>query len=260
MTFRQSDKKTIAYFEKKNQKANIKRLNYEGKEVRYVEVGTEKNKKALVIFVHGAPGSSRDLLFYLSDSILLEKARMISFDRLGYGYSDYGNAEISIEEQAKLVNAFVKEAKESTIILVGHSFGGPIIAKAAIMNTKISGILMLAPVNDPYNEKILWVSNFGKWKLTRWMMSKAWKVATDEKFTHEQELLRMKDGWQKLRVPVVHIHGGKDWIAPISNVAWSEDNIPKKHLKIINQEELDHFIPFKNHDLVVEQILVLLEK
>lgn len=258
MTFRQSDKKTIAHFEKRNQKAFIKRLNFEGKDVRYVEVGIEENKNTLIIFVHGAPGSSRDLLSYLSDSTLLEKARIISFDRLGYGYSNYGKSEVSIETQAKLVNAFVDTAEESKIILVGHSFGGPIIAKAAVMNTKISGILMLAPVNDPYNEKIFWVSNFGKWKLTRWMMSEAWKVATDEKLAHEQELLRMKNDWKKLQIPVVHIHGENDWIAPISNVDWSENNIPNEYLRVINEEDLDHFIPFKNRTLVVDELMLLL--
>lgn len=259
MTFRQSDKQTLSEFEKRNKKGIVQRLTFENKQIRYVESGNEDDKSNLIVFVHGAPGSSRDMLPFLYDSTLLIHARMISIDRLGYGYSDYGNAEVSIEKQAKVITTLIEDANESNIIVVGHSFGGPIAAKAAVLSSKINSVLMLAPVNDPNNEKIFWVSNFGKWKLTRWMLSKAWRVSADEKFTHEEELLKMKDDWKNVSVPVVHIHGHKDFLAPITNVTWSEKNIPADYLKIINQEELDHFIPFKNQDLVITELLLLLK-
>lgn len=259
MTFRQSDSKTHEYFNKKGRTVEIRRIDFEGKEIRYIESKNKDINNTLIVFVHGAPGSSQDMLYYLADSSLLKNARMISYDRLGYGYSDYGHAEISIERQADLINALLDDIPEERVILVGHSFGGPIAAKAAVHNSKISSILMLAPVNDPYNEKIFKVSYFGKWKLTRWMLSKALKVATDEKFSHEQELLKIKDDWKALNIPVVHVHGGKDWIAPIENVEWSKNNIPLENLKIVRDEELDHFIPFKNQDLVVNELLQLLK-
>lgn len=259
MTFRQTDSQTLADFEKRNTKGLIKRVDFENKEVRFIESGMDDGYNNLIVFVHGAPGSSRDMLPFLYDSLLLKQSRMISIDRLGYGYSDYGNAEVSISKQADLVKAIIQNAQESNIILVGHSFGGPIVAKAALLSTNISSVLMLAPVNDPYNEKMFWISNFGKWKITRWMLSKAFKVAADEKFAHEDELLKMKDDWKSLQIPIVHIHGQKDWIAPISNANWSEKNISTKYLKLINDPELDHFIPFTNHDLVVNELLLLLK-
>ena len=39
-----------------------------------------------------------------SDSILTQKAQLISVDRAGYGYSDYGKSVISIQKQAELPN------------------------------------------------------------------------------------------------------------------------------------------------------------
>ena len=260
MTFRQSDSKTLAYFEKKGKSAVIQRMDYLGKSIRFIESQNEQNGDALIIFVHGAPGSSQDMLYFLADSTLLQKARMISVDRLGYGFSDYGHAEVSISKQAEMISALIKDAQESQIILVGHSFGGPIVAKAAVLDSKIDGILMLAPVNDPYHEKMFKVSYFGKWKLTRWMLSKAFKVSADEKFAHEAELLKMKDDWKKLNIPVVHIHGDKDGLAPIENIAWSEQNIPSENLKIVRDENLDHFIPFKNRELVVQELDYLIEQ
>jgi len=259
MTFRQSNKKTLAFFESKNQVANIDVVEFESKEVRYVESGFGTNKDVLIVFVHGAPGSSKDLLPFLADSTLLLYARMITVDRLGYGYSDYGTAVTSISQQAEMINAIIENAPESKIILVGHSYGGPIIAKAAALNPKIDALLMLAPVNDPYNEKSFWVSNLAKWKLTKWMFSKAWQVAAAEKFSHEEELLKMKSDWNNLAIPVVHIHGHKDFLAPPSNVQWSQDNIKNEYLKIIDREDLDHFIPFTNKQLVVEELELLMK-
>ena len=159
-----------------------------------------------------------------------------------------------------MINSWLKDVEERQIILVGHSFGGPIVAKSAVLNPAISSIVMLAPVNDPYNEKLFWVSYVGKWGITRWMMSKAIRVATDEKFSHAEELKKIENDWSELSVPVVHIHGEKDWIAPIENVDWSSKNINTKYLKLIVGEKLDHFIPFTNQDLVVDELLKLISK
>ena len=258
MTFRQSDKKTIASFEENNIEAEIHHVKYNSRPIRYIESGFEKDKDNLIVFIHGAPGSSRDLLSYLYDSSLLSVARMISIDRPGYGYSGYGEAVTSIEQQSLIINELIGGVSEKNIILVGHSFGGPIAAKASVLNKAIDAVVMLAPVNDPYNEKMFWVSYLGKWKITRWMVSDALKVATDEKFTHADELLLMQEDWNKINVPVLHIHGHKDWLAPLSNVEWSRQNIAKEQLILLEDPELDHFIPFTQKSLVVNELIKLI--
>lgn len=78
-------------------------------------------------------GSSADFYNYLLDTDLQQQANLISIDHLGYGYSNFGKAETSLKKQADFVNYVTAKYKDNAVILVGWSFGGPIICKAAIV-------------------------------------------------------------------------------------------------------------------------------
>jgi pimeloyl-ACP methyl ester carboxylesterase len=59
--------------------------------------------KPLVIFVHGSPGSLSAFIDFMTDSILLQSARLISVDRPGFGDANFGYAESSLARQAALL-------------------------------------------------------------------------------------------------------------------------------------------------------------
>lgn len=116
-------------------------------------------------------------------------------------------------------------------------------------------VIMLAPLNEPASEPMFTISYFAKWKLTRWVLPKAIKVSADEKFTHVAELQKLYDEWKDLKVPILHIHGTKDFLAPISNVKFSEDHIPAHLLETIVLEDVNHFLPWSHFDLVKQEVL-----
>ncbi len=261
MTFRKSDAQSMDYFQKRKVALQIHRKSLQDREIRYLEVNRLEADAPLVVFVHGAPGSAREFHNYLTDSMLLSKARLISIDRPGYGYSGYGKSEPSIEKQTEAVCAVVESFPQaSKVILVGHSYGGPIIAKCAMMHPdRFDALMMLAPVNDPESEKVFWYANFAKWKLTRWMLSKAWRVSGDEKFAHVEELKKMEQDWSQISIPIVHIHGDKDkMLAPPGNITFSEHHIPSKFLKMIVIKDTGHLIPWTDYDRVRTELLNLL--
>ena len=261
--FRTSDKKTQAYFTKRNAQAKIKTIPYLNGKLHWIESGRDTLSKAapLVLFVHGAPGSARDFYSYQVDSILLDRALMVSMNRPGYGYSHYGKAMTSIAEQAEAVNAVMEQYPGRKVVLVGHSYGGPIVAKAAMLYPeRIQSVVMLAPVNDPDNEPIFWFSYIGKWTATRWMLSGAWRVSGAEKFSHAAELDKMRKDWFNLTVPVTHMHGMKDMLAPASNIEFSEKNIHPQQLNMMVDSKWGHLIPFMNHDDTRKAILAALGK
>lgn len=262
MTLRLTDKKIQKHFADKNIPVQIHHQTFQDRSLRYVETGLGKSiDQPLIIFVHGAPGSSDAFFDYLSDSLLLSKARLISVDRPGYGYSEYGKAETSISNQAAAIHFIVNQYQTSKVILVGHSFGGPIVGKCAIDHPeKIDQLLFLAPVNDPNSEKIFWFSHFGKWKLTRWILSKSLKVAADEKFSHIEELKKMESEWSQIKIPVTHMHGGKDNLAPIANIDFSKKHIAPELLKIVEWPKGNHFIPWNHFAEVREELLLCLDK
>lgn len=260
MTFRKSDKKTNRHFEKKEIGINIIRKSFNGTTVRYLETGQlDDPNSPLILFVHGAPGSSDVYFGYLSDTLLLQKAKLVSLDRLGYGYSDYGKAVTSLEEQAALVDFIVKQYKFNQLIVVGHSYGGPISGKYTIDNPdKVDALVLIAPVNDPVSEKVFWFSYFGYWKLTRWTISKALRVATDEKFSHVEAIKKLAPEWPSIQTPVIHYHGTKDRIASLENVAFSKTHIPDSLLEVVEIQKGGHMIVWDNFALIRDRLLELL--
>ncbi|MCP3930630.1 MAG: alpha/beta hydrolase [Bacteroidetes bacterium] len=261
LSFRTSDKKTEEYFREHSTYASIHRKMINGREIRFIETKPKilTESTSLLIFVHGAPGSADNFHKYLADSTLRQHARMISIDRPGYGYSEFGEAMVSISEQAAILKEIALLFPSQKKIIIGHSYGGPIIAQAVIDNPGLfSAILMLAPVNAPQHEEVFWYVRFTRWKATRWLLSKAWRVSGDEKMAHIEELEKMKDNWKQLSLPVVHIHGEKDWLAPKENIAFSEKHISPEWLKMVVLPESSHFIPWTDYDVVKKELMQIL--
>ncbi len=261
MTFRDADAKVERYFAKKEQVIKIRRIPFNNSRIRIIETGNIKQDSLpLIIFLHGAPGSAKDFQRYLTDSVLLIKARMITFDRPGYGYSGYGQAVTDIGQQAAAVAAIVDDVQPARLILVGHSYGGPIVGRYAMdYPNRASAIMMLAPVIDPDSEKIFWYANFAKWRATRWMLSKAWQVSGDEKFAHPGELQKMVERWSYIDIPVVHLHGKRDrQLAPYGHVIFSEKRIRPDILKLLIMEKAGHVIHFTKYDVIRKELLELL--
>jgi len=258
--FRTSDKKTLKEFKEAGIPVNIDyfQTSSHAKKVRVVTTSEEKD--TTILFIHGAPGSADAFYDYLKDSVLLQKARLVTIDRPGYGYSDFGKSLTSIKAQAEVVREICDAYNFQNIILVGHSFGGPIAAYVPTLTNKIDGVLMLAPAIDPDNEKILWIANFARWKATKWLIPRSLAVAGDEKFSHVAELQKLSDVWQNITIPVVHIHGEKDGIVPYENLAFATANFDSLYFKSISIPEENHFIPWTQKPLVLEEILGLLNR
>src|SRR5690606_19664730 len=89
--------------------------------------------KPIVVFVHGSPGSLSAFIPFLTDSLLLQRALLITADRPGFGYSGYKLAEPSLDRQSAILKALVAEKKSGQpVILAGHSLAGPLVAKMAV--------------------------------------------------------------------------------------------------------------------------------
>jgi len=262
ISFRTNDSSVSRKYLKKGLEVRVYHESFEGTSIRWIETGLEEAEAPILLFVHGAPGSSNAYDKYLQDNDLIVKARLISIDRLGYGYSDYGHATTSIARQAKQV-AFVSQQypQSKKIILIGHSFGGPIVSKTMMDYPSLAtaGIL-LAPAVDPDHEKILWVANFTKWKATRWLFSAAIKVSSDEKFSHIHELQQMDSQWHKIIRPIIHIHGTKDNIVPYPNLNYVKSKLPDSLLTAITWQGANHLIIWNKYKEVKKIILSTLEK
>jgi len=260
MSFRYSDKKIQRLFRNDSVKPKVNYIKYKNYVLRYLELTTNSNLP-YVVFIHGAPGSSADYIDYFRDTHLYKKVNLISVDRLGYGNSEFGHAVTSLKEQAQSIEAIINFAcKSKRIILVAHSYGGPVAIKMAIdYPTLYSNIVLLAPALDPDNEKKIKIAQLAFVAPTKWLTPPALRVAAGEKKTHIDELKKLVPNYSQIEIPICHIHGTSDSLVPYENLAFSKEHINPTFLETITLEGVDHFLPWTHHDFLVNKILELVQ-
>ena len=132
--------------------------------------------------------------------------RLISIDRPGFGYSDYGDAEI-LQRQSELISPlFYKLANGKAAYLVGHSLGGPMIVKLAADNPNLfSSLVILAGSMDPAEEKPeKWRPWLFKTPLN-WFVPGALRPSNEELWYLKKDLVNMKEDFKKINCPVYYI-------------------------------------------------------
>jgi pimeloyl-ACP methyl ester carboxylesterase len=211
----------------------------------------------LVIFVHGSPGSWSAFADFLKDSLLLTKVQMISVDRPGFGYSDYGKGEPSLEKQARWLKPVLDLHKnDRKLILVGHSLGGPLIAKMAILYPElIDHLIIVAGSVDPALEPKEWYRKPMASPVINWMLPGSIRASNKEIMGLKEELEKMIPEWEYIYLPVTVIHGLQDDLVPAGNVDFIEKMLIQTKVKIIRDPEMNHFIPWKKPGLIKEAIL-----
>ncbi len=260
MSFKESDKHIYKEFKKIGKSPQIYRENYQGKTIRYIATKPIDNSLPTLLFIHGAPGESNNFFNYLKDDDLSKKANLITVDRLGYGYSDYGNAETSIEKQAESIYIIVEKYQLNNLIVVGWSYGVPIAAKMAYKYAEVKHSVLVAGAVSPEDEKFFGIAKLLRWKLTKWMFSKALKVSDDEKMTHVAELTKMLNDWESIKTPITYYHGTKDRIVPYKNIDFMTANVNDSLLNAITVKGANHFILSKKYLMVKKELLEILEK
>jgi pimeloyl-ACP methyl ester carboxylesterase len=265
MQMRTADKKMVRKFDAKTYKPRFDTYQVANKKIHYIAVDSPTIlAKATLIFIHGAPGSSDAFISYLTDDSLVARYTMVSVDRSGYGYSNFGCAETDIEKQAALLRPVLQKyrTRQQPIIIVAHSFGCAVASRLAIdYPNLVDGLLFMGPAIDPQNEKIFWMSYPINVPPIRWLVPRVWRVTNDEKLSHVAELQKIIPLWYKIHQPVTVIQGGKDWIVPPVNANFAQQMlINAQPLTILRYPNWDHFIPFTQKITVVKTIDDLVEK
>lgn len=260
MSFKQSDKHINKVFRKANKIPVIYRENYQGKAIRYIASDYINNNLPTILFIHGAPGSSDNFFKYLKDDDLSKKANLISVDRLGYGFSDYGNAETSINKQAESIYTIIKKHQLNNLIVIGWSYGVPIAAKMAYKYHEVKQSVLVAGAISPKDEKFFGIAKLLRWNSTKWMFSKALKVSDKEKTTHVDELTKMLKDWESIKTPITYYHGTKDKIVPYKNIDFITAKVNDSLLTAITVEGGNHFILSKKYSMIKQKLIDILNK
>lgn len=255
-TFRTSDSKAIAAFREQGIELKTATIKQDEHPIHYVETGSD-NRPTLV-FVHGTPGSWTAFETYLKDSLLRSKFRMISIDRPGFGYSNFGKAE-DLKEQSRQLGPVLKGLKHNpSFWLVGHSLGGPMIVQLALDYPDLaSGLVIISGSIDPGAEKPerwRYVMDISPLKL---FLPGAFRPSNTELIYLKKDLKKLEPEWSRIHLPVYFIHGKDDsWVPPV-NVEFGMKKLINAPLKDTLWLEGGHFIPWTEFLPIRKKLLEL---
>jgi pimeloyl-ACP methyl ester carboxylesterase len=221
MKFRVSDSKAIKKFKRSGVilRTPVKKVN--GFLLHYAQTGSDT--MPTLLFVHGTPGSWNAFENYLLNKELQQQYRIISIDRPGFGYSDFGNA-MNLSEQTTIITAWMDSIYNGkSVTLIGHSLGGPLVVMlAAARPQHIKNLVILAGSLDPAAEKPeKWRPVLFKTPLN-FLVPGALRPSNKELWYLKKDLKNMVTDYPKISCPVYLFHGTKDVLVPYNNIAYAK--------------------------------------
>jgi pimeloyl-ACP methyl ester carboxylesterase len=228
-----------------------------GSELHYAKTGSDT--LPTLFFVHGSPGGWIKFEKHMRDKDLLKKYRMVSVDRPGFGYSEFGNVK-SLREQSTIISVLLKKLQNGkSIYAIGRSYGGPMIAKLEIDNPGMfSGLVLIAAALDPNAEKPeKWRPVLFKSPL-KYFVPGAWRPSNKELWYLKEELKTLTPELSTITCPVYILHGDKDGLVPVSNAAYAQKMLVNtKSISVTIIPGANHFVSDNNYELVKKTLLKL---
>jgi pimeloyl-ACP methyl ester carboxylesterase len=256
LPFRMSDGKVKTYFKNFSPQPSFHTYALDKKRIHYARTGNDT--LPTVIFIHGSPGSWDNFIAFFKDDTLLKIARLVAADRPGFGKSDIGFPEISVEEQARLLSPLLRLGKSHRRpILVGHSYGGPVATRLAMdFPEEVGGLILVAGSVAPDLEPHEWYRNPLKVLGKTGMLADEINASNLEIMALKAELTRMLPLWKNITCPVTVLQGDADVLVSPGNAAFVEKMLAgKPDIKIRMLPKVNHFIPWSHPQEIRRAIL-----
>lgn len=257
MKMRMSDSKAKDEFSSSGITLQTATKDINGFPLHYAQTGSDT--LPTLLFVHGTPGSWDAFAGYLRNKELMQHYRIISIDRPGFGYSDFGNA-MNLTEQTTIISEWMDSVyNNKPFIIIGHSLGGPMTIKLAAARPQYTkALVILAGSQDPAAEKPeKWRPILFKTPLN-YLVPGAMRPSNEELWYLKKDLVEMKPDYEKITCPVYILHGTKDMLVPYSNVAYTQQMLTKTDSVFVTTfEKENHFIVWTREKEIVELLMRL---
>ncbi len=257
MKFRISDSAAIKKFRSAGVLLQTPMIKINGFPLHFAETGHDT--LPTLLFVHGTPGSWDAFQHYLMDSNLIKHYRIISIDRPGFGYSDFGNA-MNLSAQTHIIAAWMDSVNnKKPFIIIGHSLGGPLAVKLAAARPQYTkAIVILAGSLDPAAE------NPEKWRPVLFktplnlLVPGALRPSNKELWYLKTDLKEMSTDYEKITCSVYLLHGTKDMLVPYSNVAYAKKMFTNSAMvSVTTFEKENHFIVWTREKEITDLLMKL---
>ena len=223
-------------------------------DIEYVEVAPPAGEaRQLLVFVHGTPGSLRAFRSYLTDPQLRERFHMISVSRVGWAAgADF--KEPSLAAQAAALQPILELDRSGRgAILMGHSYGGPVIARAAMDYTElVGGLVFVATTGDPELSGPRWYNRLTYW-WPEFVLGDRLMGANDEIMAVQEQLREMLPEWEKLTMPALIVQGDDDSLVYPENADFLHRQLADSRL--LPRLGGDHFILWGDMPVIRDAII-----
>jgi len=184
---------------------------------------------------------------------------MVSVDRPGFGYSDFGKAQHLESQSREISPLFSLLDNRQPAFIAGHSLGGPMVIKLAADNPgRFSGVVVISGSIDPLLEKP------EKWR--GWMrisplnlfLPGAFRPSNEEIWYLKKDLYQLENDFSRISCPVYFIHGMEDSWVPPGNVSYGKKMLV--HSAAIVETMIpgaNHFIPWTKYEEIRHVLLKL---
>jgi pimeloyl-ACP methyl ester carboxylesterase len=212
-----------------------------------------------VVWVHGSPGTWTGWSDFFRDTSLLRSYRMIAVDRPGFGFAEDWGAVPGLAEQAALLNRLLDSiGVGESVVLIGHSMGGPVAARMAMqMPERYKGLVLAAPALDPSLEEVTWYQRLAAKPFVERWLPKMIQHSTHEMISLKAELAAMLPLWSRIKARVIVIQGAKDKLVHPGNARFASKVVPSNMVTVWWDDELGHLIPWDRPELFVNAIQTL---
>ena len=227
-----------------------------GARISYLRAGNAVGPRLLL--VHGTPGSASGWADYLVNPP--QGTEVVALDRPGFGQSGPDGAVTGLDAQAAAVVALFP-ADDRPVVLLGHSLGGPVVARVAASHpTRVKAVVLLAASLDPGQESIHPMQHVGAWAPIRGMLPRAIRNANAELMALKPELEALAAMLPLIKAKVVIVHGTNDDLVPVANVPFMQAHLTgSRCVKTVLLEGRNHFLPWNSADAVREAVRTAME-
>jgi pimeloyl-ACP methyl ester carboxylesterase len=254
-TFRISDASARLLFAQQGITIKTDNINVNGRNIHYVMVGNDS--LPTLAFIHGSPSAWNAFMDYMKDPRLLQHYRIISIDRPGFGYSNFGEAMALHDQSKQILPVFSRINNNKPVFLAGHSLGGPLLIQlAADAPHEFTGIMLISGSVDPDLEpKESWRYIMNKFPF-RYLLPGSFRASNTEILYFKKDVVNLAKEFAKVRCAVYLVHGDKDTWVPPGNVSYAVK-------KLIHASKIEtlilpggtHFIPWTKKKEIRDELI-----
>ena len=165
-----------------------------------------------------------------------------------------------LSDQAAAVLALMP-ADGRRVVLLGHSLGGPIVARVAADHPeRVAGLVLLAASLDPALEALHPMQQVGAWGFVKALLPRSLRNANAELMALKTELEALATDLPRISTRVVIVHGTLDDLVPVANVPFMQSHLTGAScVKTVLLQGRNHFLPWNSEAAVREAIRMALE-